>query len=213
MMVSEVVVGLANDDERDTKMGVAVAGGDMLPFNLGRDTSDGGTPSDCANVRGPGNQIRGDYAVLNNKFVPNAKASRWLDGRNIYGLYKATLPPNSPSCIAGVESDANEEIVVWSASMISASSYHTGGVNVCMADGAVRFVSDSVDCGDIDKKLGEALSDDDATGYYWAWTGSDGVTPNLHGTSPAQGHWWMGESTYGVWGALATPAGGESKSL
>jgi prepilin-type processing-associated H-X9-DG protein len=214
MIVSEVVVGIArgrNDEERDIKLGVAINEQNVTLFSL-----HDGVPSGCAAMRASGNQIRSDCPVLRNQFVPNAKASRWLDGRNIYALYKAALPPNSPSCI-GSELDqwdgsfeTAEEYESLGPNIISASSYHTGGVNVCMADGAVRFVSDSVDYGDINYILG-----------YEFTRGTDGVIgSDLSGylnhpatLDDARGHWWTGASTYGVWGALATPAGGESKSL
>ncbi len=31
--------------------------------------------------------------------------------------------------------------------LASAASFHTGGVHVVMADGAVRFISNNIDCG------------------------------------------------------------------
>ena len=65
-----------------------------------------------------------------------------------------------------------------------ARSYHAGGVNASMLDGSVRFITNSVDTGD-----GEADG------------GLDKV-PKLSGRSP-----------YGVWGALGTANGGESKSI
>lgn len=140
-----------------------------------------------------GNTISDAYDVL-----PTVKAGRWLDARSIYGIFKAALPPNSPSCVNAAPNPSNEDNELVQANVISASSFHTGGVNACMADGAVRFVSDSVDAGDTTRKLGEALDDGSHSGYI--------------GSHP-EGHRWMGPSTYGVWGALATPAHGESKSL
>ena len=69
----------------------------------------------------------------------------------------------------------------------SAQSNHPGGVNVGLADGSVRFVSDSVDC----------TSHDDTT--------IDVSGEHAYRTS--------GQSLYGVWGAMGTPTGGESKTF
>ncbi|MDO5553285.1 MAG: DUF1559 domain-containing protein [Planctomycetia bacterium] len=56
--------------------------------------------------------------------------------------FQTILPPNSPSCnIQGPSS----------ASVLSATSYHSGGVNTLFADGSVRFVSETIDCGDLTK--------------------------------------------------------------
>jgi len=80
--------------------------------------------------------------------TPGPAANNTSGGRGrrmLYGEYYnsgfvTVLPPNSPSCAANnVTSDG------WS--IYSASSYHTGGVNVALFDGAVRFVTDTVDAG------------------------------------------------------------------
>ena len=50
------------------------------------------------------------------------------------------MNPNEKPCF---EAEGHSD---WRGStMMSASSYHTGGVQVTMADGAVRFVSDNID--------------------------------------------------------------------
>jgi len=51
------------------------------------------------------------------------------------------LGPNSPNCAAGRGA--------WQESLISASSYHTGGVNVAKCDGSISFITDSIDTGDL----------------------------------------------------------------
>lgn len=65
-----------------------------------------------------------------------------------------------------------------------ARSNHSGGVNASMLDGSVRFITNNIDTGD-----GEA-------------DGGLDVMPQTTGRSP-----------YGVWGALGTANGGESKSI
>lgn len=64
----------------------------------------------------------------------------YQDGRPWNGFH-TVLPPNSPSCQATTSG-------YWGA-LYPPNSYHSGGVNVAMLDGSVRFVSETVDCGDM----------------------------------------------------------------
>ncbi|MDO4586299.1 MAG: DUF1559 domain-containing protein [Planctomycetia bacterium] len=64
----------------------------------------------------------------------------WYDGRTENNAFTANIPPNSPTCIW-------RDSYRWIAG--GAQSYHSGGVNVAMMDGSVHFVSDTVDCGDL----------------------------------------------------------------
>jgi prepilin-type processing-associated H-X9-DG protein len=62
-----------------------------------------------------------------------------LDGNG--PSYNHVLPPNRNSCFNG---DGNSSMSAQFAA-ITATSAHDGGVNVLMADGAVKFASDKVD--------------------------------------------------------------------
>ncbi|MFH5803347.1 H-X9-DG-CTERM domain-containing protein, partial [Alienimonas sp. DA493] len=47
--------------------------------------------------------------------------------------------PNGPSCLQSGWDGSN--------GVISAGSFHTGGVQVCLGDGSVRFISETIDAG------------------------------------------------------------------
>ncbi len=64
----------------------------------------------------------------------------YQDGRP-WNSFHTVLPPNAPSCQATVNG-------YWGA-IYPPNSYHSGGVNVGMADGSVRFVSDTIDTGNL----------------------------------------------------------------
>lgn len=70
--------------------------------------------------------------------------------------------------------------------MVTPSSNHTGGVMIGLMDGSIRFVSETIEF--------------DPTADY---------PPHVTATNEASGL----PSPFGVWGALATKANGESKSL
>ena len=104
------------------------------------------------------------------------------DGRSCNDVFHTILPPNSPSCMYSAGGGGSG----WG--VVAPSSNHSGGVNSVFMDGAVRFIPDSIDKGDLSKVHGA-----------------------VGGPTPANVQ--PGKSNYGVWGALGTPKGGESVSL
>jgi prepilin-type N-terminal cleavage/methylation domain-containing protein/prepilin-type processing-associated H-X9-DG protein len=66
------------------------------------------------------------------------RAIRWADGRAAVTGFNTILPPNSPSCYP---------ISIDYFGLFTANSNHSGGVNAVMVDGSVRFVSETINCG------------------------------------------------------------------
>lgn len=102
------------------------------------------------------------------------RGKRWADGRPMYSSVNTVRPPNKESCLWGGDG---------SDGTLTMGSRHPGGCHILVADGAVRFVTESIESGNQ----------------------SRATLPN--GGSPGE------QSPYGLWGALGTKAGREAKSL
>lgn len=86
--------------------------------------------------------------VAEDKYTTGSLKSRsgrslW-DGQTQRNGFVATFPPNGPSCFndTNVNADSGSAIV-------TATSAHTGGVHVLFADGAVKFIGENIDTGDL----------------------------------------------------------------
>ncbi len=114
-----------------------------------------------------------------------ARGYRAYEGKAFFAGFTTILPPNSPSCMVstGVTSPH------WFSGIYSAGSQHTGGAQVALADGSVRFINQSIDTGNLGAvapiSAGGGLSN----------SGNAGLSP------------------YGTWGALGTMQGGEVVTL
>lgn len=113
-----------------------------------------GTGCTTPNLVGGGNQRRG---------------FRWADGALLYTGFTTILGPNSELCTNGGDASSGS---------MSPSSRHQGGCHMLMADGAVKFVTDSIEAGNQRSPV---------------------VHPTLAGCLPPGS-----KSPYGLWGALGT---------
>jgi prepilin-type N-terminal cleavage/methylation domain-containing protein/prepilin-type processing-associated H-X9-DG protein len=83
------------------------------------------------------------------RFGQAAGHTRWTNGGVYYSGITTAVPPNTKVVPAGwtqpfdwVSIDENNGGPTYAS--LSASSYHSGGVNTLMGDGSVRFVKDSI---------------------------------------------------------------------
>ncbi|KAA1262399.1 Type II secretion system protein G precursor [Rubripirellula obstinata] len=115
---------------------------------------------------------------------------RWADGNPVYSVVHTILPPNSPICSAndlGMLDNTGGPLLATSPDknygMMSVSSRHQGGAHVLMGDGAVKFITDSIESGNRNNPnvaLGQPI-------------------PSVPGS----------RSPYGLWGSLGTKASRE----
>ena len=95
---------------------------------------------------------------------------RWADFRPLYTQINTILPPNSEVCLRGNHGQDG---------IVPPSSRHPGGVHVLIADGAVIFITDSIEAGD-DRE------------------------PVIYRRNDRHQHGVGRKSPYGLWGALGT---------
>jgi prepilin-type N-terminal cleavage/methylation domain-containing protein/prepilin-type processing-associated H-X9-DG protein len=68
----------------------------------------------------------------------------WYDGQPENVAFLSVIGPNGPSCISDGNQNADGAV-----NLMTASSYHTGGVLVLFCDGSVQFMSDNIDTGNL----------------------------------------------------------------
>jgi prepilin-type processing-associated H-X9-DG protein len=100
---------------------------------------------------------------------------KWMNGMAVNTGITTILPPNAPVC-----SNGNNTFTIG---IYGPSSRHQGGVHILMGDGAVVFITDSIEAGD--RTIGNVR-----------WNGSGPQSPGS-------------ASPYGLWGALGTRASSE----
>lgn len=96
-------------------------------------------PRICQPDRDPSRPQFWDPGFSNIGAVENRRGYSWADGRPLYSGFNTTLPPNNEVCLGANHSAGGHA---------PASSRHPGGVHVLMADGAVKFIGDSIEAGD-----------------------------------------------------------------
>jgi prepilin-type N-terminal cleavage/methylation domain-containing protein len=104
-----------------------------------------------------------------------SRGSRWADYYPIFTGFHTILPPNAHICV----------VLNWAnRTQCSTSSRHQGGTHVVMGDGAVKFITDSIEAGN----------------SYAPMVRNDANHPTAFPGA---------QSPYGLWGALGTRGMGE----
>ncbi len=79
----------------------------------------------------------------------STRGKAWATANAEYSSGFHTIsPPNGPSCVRTPVGDPNNNNR-FGKGILAPTSYHTGGVQFCLVDGSVKFISDTVDTGDL----------------------------------------------------------------
>ncbi len=124
-------------------------------------------PSQCLAAKGPNGTLLPPFGSSHWQILGRS----WAGGFMTATGFNTVLGPNQPTCM----NDRGE----WQWGVCPPSSFHPGGVNGTMADGSVRFFSETIDTGDLTQ------------------------------TEPTRQSPALVQSPYGVWGALGSKDGGE----
>jgi prepilin-type processing-associated H-X9-DG protein len=84
----------------------------------------------------------GQYYVAGTN-VRGRRGIKWTDAPATLNAFNTVLPPNSPACSESGDFGDQDN------SVLPPQSRHTGGVHGLFVDGAVRFISDSIDAGNL----------------------------------------------------------------
>ncbi len=123
----------------------------------------------CSNIRADARTFDSSKTST----TTHTRGMNWASGSTALTMFTTIAPQNSPSCRANPSYDER--------GIFSVTSNHSGGVNAVFVDGSVRFISETIDCGD-----------------------------QTCATDPSDS---IGESPFGVWGAIGSISGGEASSL
>ncbi|TWT79261.1 hypothetical protein CA13_06590 [Planctomycetes bacterium CA13] len=134
---------------------------------------------DLCQHEGFADPVRPQFWIAGNP--PNLAAAnqgrgyRWAASGAAFSAVNTILPPNRELCFDGATAS--------STGIASVSSRHQGGAHIVMGDGAVKFITDSIEAGDVHH------------GNVW-----------LSGTGESAAG---SKSPYGLWGAIGTRASKE----
>ena len=130
--------------------------------------------------------------TLSQNGVGEVRGYRWADGNPVFTVMNTILPPNAKTCVSGGGATTNQfyndgtgmSAARHSSGYLPPSSRHQGGCHVLMGDGAVKYVTDSIEAGNAS------------------------VLPVYMGGTGAQAA--GSKSSYGLWGSLGTRASKET---
>ena len=99
----------------------------------------GGSPGTCYAQIDPNDS----KVFLGGTSKANWAGTRWCHGAMSHIGFNTVLPPNGPSCADGTNDNGTNGMVH------PPTSNHPGGVNLAMGDASVRFISDTIDTGNV----------------------------------------------------------------
>ena len=121
----------------------------------------------------------------------NKRGYKWAYSRPLYTQFNTIRPPNQEVCMGSATSGGSLSVGSHtSPGIVPAGSRHQGGCHVLMGDGAVKFITDSIDAGDQSSPMVQRVNS--------IWAG-----PYLDAGRA---------SPFGLWGALGSRANKETIS-